>query len=147
MKAIQLTTRTLLALALVLSLVAACGKKEREGWPAKPAGDTPLALTFVKLVGTGEDTEATMRIYNFTNKKVTMAGMKLHYLDAAGKEIGSFPWSVSKGGGLVEPNGTTEEDMGFGIPAGTKSVTAEVTDVGFADQTEWSAKPTPSASR
>lgn len=141
MNTIPLATRTLLAFALVLSLIAGCGKKEREGWPAKPSGDTPLVLQFVKLVGTGDDTEATMRIYNFTDKKVNMAGMKLHYLDGAGKEIGSFPWSVSKGRGLVEPNGTAEEDMGFNIPAGTKTVTADVTSVGFADATEWNAKP------
>jgi len=133
-------------LALILGLVIACGGKKDEGgggggatemtWPAQPADGTPVVFEFVEVTGTGDKLKAKMRMFNFTQKKITRITSKLDYLDATGKKLKDFPWSM-QGPALLGPKEAKEKDMGAFLPAETKKVEAKIEGVDFDDGTKW----------
>ncbi len=135
----------MIALGLLMPVAAiGCKGKGSDGgsqsdvkWPAQPADGTPLIAEFQALAGSGDRIEAKFRLYNFADKDVRGISMTLHYLDASGKELKDFPWSQSKGSGLVGKKGTADIKGGAFIPAETKSVTAELRSVDYADGTKW----------
>ena len=145
----MLMTRLLLALALTTTAVTGCGKKDGDSaakkddvaWPAKPTDDTPIVWQFEKLEGTGDQAAAKMRVFNFTDKAVKGVRMTLHYIDGAGKELKTFPWGAMAPE-LVGAKGTKVHEVGAFIPPETKTVTATVREVEFADGTKWTTKAT-----
>lgn len=144
--AAAMKTLLLSSILAVAALQPACkGKSDSAAksdvtWPAQPADGTPIVAEFVSLAGTGDNVEATLRLFNFADKDVTGVHMTLHYLDAAGKELKDFPWSQSKPSGLVEKKGTADIKAGAFIPAGTKTVTAEFRSVVYSDASTWDRK-------
>lgn len=141
-------SRLVVAVALASTSLAAtaCGKKDEAGakkddvaWPAKPADDTPLVFQFVNLEGTGDDMKANLRVFNFTDKAVKAVKLRLHYLDAAGKELKSFPWGAAAPE-IVGPKGTKVDDYGAFLPPETKSVNVTIREVEFSDGTKWAGK-------
>ncbi|MDX2087674.1 MAG: hypothetical protein SFX73_07480 [Kofleriaceae bacterium] len=143
----QHLSRLAIAIALVSTAAApGCGKKDDAGakkddvtWPAKPADDTPLVFQFVSLEGTGDDMKANLRVFNFTDKSVKSVQLKLHYLDASGKEVKSFPWGATSPE-IVGPKGTKVDDYGAFLPPETKTVNVTLREVKFADGSTWTAK-------
>ena len=124
-------------IALVL-LAAACGKGGEDAkWPDEPTDGAPLVLEFIGLEGSGNDTQARMRIFNFGESAVVRMQLTLHYLDASGKELKDFPWSQQAPAGVVGGKGQAVKAMGAFIPEGTAKVTAEVKEVEFKDKKVW----------
>ena len=145
-------------LVVVLALaIAGCGKKEegegagggRVARPPKPADGTPLVAVFVEL---GKDkrgeVEAHFDLFSYADKDVAGYQGTFHYLDASGKELGTFPWS-QQAPKLVSKGGRTAIAGGFKIPPETKTVSLTIDTVMFTDGTKWeapaSAAATPAA--
>ena len=140
--------RLVLPIVASILLLAACRKMEsaeapskREDipWPAKPAGGEPVALQFVKMVGTAQGRGAEMTAFNFGSKDVQGLMLELHYLDATGKELQTFPFS------LVSPLIVASGDhaavqVGAFVPERTASVRADVENVTYKDGTSWQKK-------
>jgi len=134
-----------LALTLSLAAVVACGKKDEGGgggdksdmkWPAKPADGTPVVFEFDSMAGTGDKMEAKVRMFNFTDKKVTRMSTTLDYLDAGGKKLKDFPWGMG-GMSLLGPNEAKEETVGAFMPPETKKVEVRLRSVEFGDGSKW----------
>jgi len=114
------------------------GGGEKEKWPEKPADGAPVAFEFVKLNGAGDELEAEFKIFNFEGKPVNKLFMKLHYLDASGKELKDFPWSA-QAPELVGAKKSARFEAGAFIPKETASVKVTLREVGFKDGSQWTA--------
>ena len=124
---------------VVVSALAACkGKKDNADmkWPDKPADGTPVAMQFLSMKGAGDRMEAHVRFFNFADKAVTGVRMELHYQGADGKDLKTFPYGV-QAPGLIGAKDTAEKDVGAFIPADTKNVTADISEVDYADGPAW----------
>ena len=139
--------RTLLlaGLAALALSTAACDKKgaaeapaAKVTWPAAPSDGAPVVLQFKGIVDDKGEKVADMTLFNFSDKPVSELRMTLHYLDASGKELKTFPWGQSKRPELAGAKGTAElPKMGAFLPAETASVTATIESVGYVDGTKW----------
>jgi hypothetical protein len=122
--------------------LSACSKDRSDGdgqqvaWPDRPADGSPVAFEFVELTGEGDRREARLRIFNFTDKPVQGVQMTLHYLDADGEEIDTFPWGATAPV-LVAANNQTTMTAGAFMPEATASVRVSVSQVTFQDGTSW----------
>lgn len=140
-----MNARKLIGFAVV-ALALACGGKKGDGgkggdsvkWPEKPADGAPVVGEFIEMTGEGEDMEAKIRFFNFTDKSIDRLQMTLHYLDGSGKELDDFPYTVMQGK-LIDAKGHRTKEVGAFIPKETKKVTAEIREVQFTDGTTWSA--------
>jgi hypothetical protein len=135
--------RPLLAFAMIAGLLGACdsndSKKSDEAqvaWPAEPSDGTPMAWEFVELTGEGDKRSAKMRMFNFSDKTVTKVQATLHYVDGAGKELDTFPWT-QMGPNRVGAKGHKEAKMGAFLPAETKTVTASIESIEYGDGSTW----------
>jgi hypothetical protein len=139
-------TRTLVIAASAAFLIAACGKKDGSSGkkPPKPGDGTPIATEFVKMTGEGKKLAAKIKVHNYVDKKITRAVFTLRYLDGAGKELKTWPWSVAQQA-VVKANGSATHTMGVFVPEATKKVEAVPRRVTFGDGTKWQAgaKATP----
>lgn len=141
----MISASTLLVVALGLGAsLTACSKKDggsaesAAAWPKAPADGTPIVAEFVKLQGEGDKREAQLRLFNFADKEVKAVHMKLHYLDASGKELKTFPFTNMKDVGLVKAKDTAEIRAGVFLPPETAKVTADFNAVDYADGSKWS---------
>lgn len=142
--------RTLLiaGLAALTLSTAACDKKgpaeapaAKVTWPAAPSDGTPVVLQFKELVDEKGEKLARMTMFNYADKGVSELRMTLHYLDASGKELKTFPWGQSKRPELTGAKGTVElPKLGAFLPPETASVTATIESVGYTDGTKWEMK-------
>ena len=112
------------------------GKPATAKAPAKPSDGTPVSAQFVSMTGSDSKLAAKMTFYNHTAKPIHVLRMRLHYLDAAGKELKTFPWSQTASP-LITANGNVTKEVGMMIPAETKSVKAVFRKVEFGDGTNW----------
>lgn len=119
------------------------GGGDKEKWPEKPADGAPLAFEFVKLDGAGDDLRAEFKVFNFEDKPVNKVFMKLHYLDAAGKELKDFPWSA-QAPEIVGAKKSASLKAGAFLPKETASVKVTLREVAFKDGSMWEA-PQPKA--
>jgi len=133
----------LLLAVFALSCSGKGGGGEKEKWPEKPADGAPVAFEFVKLNGAGDDLLAEFKIFNFEDKPVNKLRMKLHYLDASGKELKDFPWSALAPE-IVGAKKSAKFEAGAFLPKETASVKVTLREVGFKDGSKWEA-PAPKA--
>jgi len=132
----------LLSILVLACFAVSCSGKggggEKEKWPEKPADGAPVAFEFVKLSGAGDDLRAEFKIFNFEGKPVNKLFMKLHYLDASGKELKDFPWSA-QAPELVGAKKSAKFEAGAFLPKETASVKVTLREVGFKDGSKWEA--------
>ncbi len=137
----------LLSILVLAFLAVSCSGKsgggEKEKWPERPADGAPVAFVFVEIDGDGDDRGAEFKIYNFEDKAVNKLFMKLHYLDASGKELKDFPWSA-QAPELVGAKKSAKFEAGAFIPKETASVKVTLREVGYKDGSKWEA-PAPKA--
>jgi hypothetical protein len=116
--------------------------------PLQFTGDAPVSLESLGFSKDRNFAKVKLRVKNHSNKDIRRVEMRLHYLDAAGKELKSWPAQAdgsfnSRGGRqpVVKEKGTADlEVTAFFMPEGTKRVTAELQEVECADATGWKAK-------
>jgi hypothetical protein len=135
------TLTRLLPLVILVAFTVGCSKKEADPekhakWPAKPGDGTPLVLEFVKMTGEGQDRRGELRIFNFQDQDVKKVHLTLRYLDAAGKELKTFPWSVMQNP-VVEAKKSATIEAGAFIPEGTTRVEAVLREVELAGGGKW----------
>ncbi len=131
---------------LILAVVVtACGSpgdaKKKDGadkvaWPAQPADGAPVAWEFIELTGEGDKRAAKMRMFNFADKTVTKVQATLHYLDASGAELDTFPWT-QMGPNMIGAKDHKEAKMGAFLPESTASVKATIESVEYDDASNW----------
>lgn len=140
----------ILVVAMALAL-AACGKKKDEqggggvsARPPKPADGTPLVAQFIELGKDKHgDLEAHFDLFSYADKDITRYQGTLHYLDAAGKELKTFPWGQQKRPVLVAKGGRSAGEGGVNIPPETKTVALTFDTVEFTDGSTWQAPAAP----
>lgn len=131
-----------------LPLPGAAGMPEKLV-PAAFAGHAvPVSVEFVRVTTPGDFAKARFRVTNHADKAIRSLDVKLHYLDAAGKQVGEW-FSVSypepfPGDGppplAVEKSAGAEADLGVPfMPVNTQSIRVTVNKVLFADAEEWTA--------
>ena len=115
---------------------AADGKaKEDVKWPEKPTDGSDMAL---EVLSTTADS-AKVRVFNFADKDVSELNLRHHFLDDAGKELDTFPFSQV--GGVVKAKGTAEiETVMMGVPEGMKKVELTIKSITYAGGDKWQAK-------
>jgi hypothetical protein len=116
--------------------------------PLQFTGDAPVTLETLGISKDGNFAKVKLRVKNHSNKDIRRLDMRLHYLDAAGKELKS--WSAQADGSfnplggrkpVVGQKGTAEVEVtAFFMPEGTKRVKAVLQEVECADATSWKAK-------
>jgi hypothetical protein len=131
----------LLPLIVLVALAVGCSKKEADPdrnvkWPAKPGDGTPLVLEFVKMKGEGKEKRGVLRVFNFQDKDVKRVVMTLRYLDAGGKELKTFPWTVINQP-VVEAKKTEQLEAGAFLPEATAKVEALLREVEFDGGGKW----------
>lgn len=112
-------------------------------------GDAPVTLEVLDISRKNNSGKVKLQITNHSNKDLRRIEMRLHYLDASGKELKN--WSAQadsrfnpRGGGrkpVVGKKATAEVEVtAFFMPRETKRVTAELQEVLCSDATNWRAK-------
>lgn len=140
--AMKRTAHTLVLLVTAASFAVACGgKKDGDSGkkPPKPADGTPIVTEFVSITGEGKKMAGKIKVHNYTDKKITGLRFNLRYLDGAGKELKTFPWSVVAPT-AVKANGSATHTVGAFLPPETKKVDAVPRQVTFGDGTKWDSK-------
>lgn len=134
-------TARILPVLMFLVFAAGCSGKSagpKEKWPEKPADGAPLVIEFVKIAGQGDDTRAELKVFNFEDKDVMRLHMTLHYLDASGKELKDFPWSV-QANPVVGAKKSAVIEAGAFLPKETVSVKVDLRSVQFDGGGKWEA--------
>lgn len=99
-------------------------------------GESPLTLQFVRIGGKPNFRRVIFNVTNHTNKDVQSLSIQMHFLDANGNELEKS--STTIGSAPIESGKQTEvEATAFFMPDETKTATATVTKVEFADASEW----------
>ncbi len=139
----RMITRILPVLMFLVFAAGCSGKggagESKEKWPAKPADGAPLVVEFVKLVGADKDMQAELKLFNFEAKAVRRLFMTTHFLDASGKELKDFPWSV-QAPEVVGAKKTAVIKAGAFLPKETVSVKVTLREVEFTDGSKWEAE-------
>lgn len=136
--------RPLFAPVLLATLLAACGSNDAKkpdkaddvAWPTQPTDGTPMTWEFVELTGEGDKRSAKMRMFNFADQTVTKVQATLHYLDASGAELDTFPWT-QMGPNMVGAKGHKEAKVGAFLPEQTQSVSASIESIEYGDGSTW----------
>jgi len=117
--------------------------------PLQFTGDAPVSLEFLRISGDGNFKKVELRVKNISNKDIRKIDMRLHYLDASGKELkdwpanatGSFDPQTGQRKPVVEKNGTADVKVtAFFMPDETRSVRLELEGITCADATTWKRK-------
>ncbi len=136
----------LLALSLAAVLIAPACDDESDSsadekakadveWPDKPADGSDMVLEVLSHTADS----AKVRVFNFADKGVAELHVRQHFLDEAGKELDTFPFSQI--GSVVEAKGTAEiETVMMGVPEGMKKVEISIKTIVYAGGGEWKAK-------
>ena len=130
--------------ASVDGLVTQVTWKDGSIWPdwtgpaPKPAGDAPVVVKFLGVVGTDERAKTVVAAFNVGSKAIEHVGYSIAYLDSEGKSLGNAmhgesgpdEWLLAgKSAGLT---GCTSPP-----PAGTAKVELSIGTVIFEDQSTW----------
>ena len=115
--------------------------------PLQFTGDAPVTLETLGISKDGNFAKVKLRIKNLANKDIRRVEVRLHYLDAGGKELKN--WTAHADGSfgprgrkpVIEKKATAEVEVtAFFMPEGTKRVKAVLQEVQCADGTDWKAK-------
>jgi hypothetical protein len=99
-------------------------------------GDAPVTLEFVKIGGEGQFKKAHFKATNHSNKATGSLVFLMKYLDADGKVLKDT--RTSHGRDDMKAGETVElEATAFFMPEETKSVSATLIEVNFADASAW----------
>ncbi len=134
-----------LVLMLVLIPLTGCDKGggtaevEEGAWPDQPANGQPVVLEFVEMIGEGEDLGASMRVFNFGEQAVERLNMTLRYLNEAGEELETFPFSVSQPE-IAAAGGQAGIEVGMFVPAETVRIEADLDTVNFVGGETWTSE-------
>jgi len=132
-------TARILPVLMFLVFAAGCSGKgggTKEKWPEKSADGAPVVLEFVKIAGAGKDMRGEFKIFNFDDKDVMRLHMTLHYLDASGKELKDFPWSI-QANPVVGAKKSAVIEVGAFLPENTASVKVELREVHLDGGGKW----------
>lgn len=114
--------------------------------PLKFAGTAPVTIENRGVDGKGNFKKVKLRVKNRSNKDIKQIDLRLHYLDASGKELknwpgnarGSFDFDAGGWAPVVKAGKTAEVEVtAFFMPAETKRVEVTLEEVLCADTTRW----------
>lgn len=134
-----------LLVALALPFAGGCKKDEPQSdlkadkpaedvtWPTRDVKGPPVAVEFVTMIGEGKRRGATVRVFNFEDTVLARLDATLHYLDATGKELKTFPLT-SMSAGIAQGKGYATLDVGAFVPAETVRVNVTVNSAHYKDE-------------
>ena len=105
-------------------------------WPTRPADGAPVALVFAGMTHRGEQLDAELRVFSFSQRAVRALRLTFHFLDKKGGRLGRLAYP-RQGQPLVGPKTFVTLHITARMPSQTDRVTVTLNTVVFRDGSRW----------
>ena len=112
------------------------------------SGDMPVSGKVMGVIGEAELSKVVAVTFNHSDKPVQSVRYRFTYLDASGKPLGTGGYGANGTNPIIQGKAyVVITGSGKPVPGGAASVSVDVTNVRFADKSEWELAPPPTPVR